>query len=231
MSPPATSKAPTRTPGHAPVHAGGGPRRWARRKDARPGELLEAALALFVDRGFAATRLEDVARRAGVSKGTLYLYYANKEELLKAVVRANLIPLIDSFAAEIQDSGAPCADQLRLFFRKWWETVGATRYAGIAKLVVAESGNFPELARFFQEEVILPVMAVLASIVRRGIELREFREIDVDASVPLWMSPLVLRAIWEHSITPCCPPNFDIPIERFLETHLRYVLCSLSTEG
>lgn len=205
-------------------------RRWARRKDARPGELLEAALDLFVDRGFAATRLEDVAQRAGVSKGTLYLYYANKEELLKAVVRANLIPLIDAFAGEIRRSEAPCAEQLRLFFRKWWETVGATRYAGIAKLVVAESGNFPELARFFQQEVILPVLVALGSIVRRGISLGEFREIDVEASVPLWMSPLVLRAIWEHSIAPCCPPDFDIPIERFLDTHLAYVLRTLSLE-
>lgn len=215
----------------APVPHSQVERRWARRKDARPGELLEAALDLFVDRGFAATRLEDVARNAGVSKGTLYLYYANKEELLKAVVRANLIPLIDAFAGEIRDSGAPCAEQLRLFFDKWWETVGATRYAGIAKLVVAESGNFPELARFFQEEVILPVMAVLGSIVRRGIALREFREVDVEASVPLWMSPLVLRAIWEHSITPCCPPGFDIPIERFLDAHLRCVLRTLSPES
>jgi len=207
------------------------PRRWSRRKDARPGELLDAALDLFVDKGFAGTRLDDVAARAGVSKGTLYLYYANKEELLKAVVRANLVPLIDAFAGEIRGSDAPCAEQLRRFFRRWWEVVGATRYAGIAKLVVAESGNFPELARFFQEEVILPVMGVLGSIVARGIERGEFRTVDVEASVPLWMSPLVLRAIWEHSITPCCPPGFDVPIDRFLDTHLRYVLRSLSDEN
>jgi AcrR family transcriptional regulator len=222
---------PSAAPPNAGAHDSAAPRRWARRKEARPGELLDAALDLFVDRGFAATRLEDVARRAGVSKGTLYLYYANKEELLKAVVRANLIPLIDAFAGEIRASSAPCAEQLRLFFDKWWETVGATRYAGIAKLVVAESGNFPELARFFQEEVILPVMAVLGSIVRRGIALGQFRDVDVEASVPLWMSPLVLRAIWEHSITPCCPPGFDVPIDRFLETHRRYVLRTLSPES
>ncbi len=207
------------------------PRRWSLLKDARPGELLDAALDLFVDKGFAGTRLDDVAARAGVSKGTLYLYYANKEELLKAVVRANLVPLIDAFAGEIRASDAPCAEQLRRFFRRWWEVVGATRYAGIAKLVVAESGNFPELARFFQEEVILPVMGVLGSIVARGIERGEFRTVDVEASVPLWMSPLVLRAIWEHSITPCCPPGFDVPIDRFLDTHLRYVLRSLSDEN
>lgn len=201
--------------------------RWERRKQARPGELLDAALELFVDKGFAATRLEDVAARAGVSKGTLYLYFADKEDLLKAVVRGNLVPLLEAFRHEIEQSEAPSTGLLTLFFRRWWSSVGATPLAGICKLVVAESGNFPELARFFQEEVILPNAMLLASILRRGIAQGEFREIDVEAAVPLWISPLVLRAIWEHSITPCCPPGFDVPIERFLDAHLRFVLRSL----
>lgn len=221
-------------PTHAAARPADGPaqaRRWVRRKDARPGELLDAALELFVDKGYAATRLEDVAARAGVSKGTLYLYYANKEELLKAVVRTNLVPLIDAFAGEIRASKAPGADQLRLFFRSWWSTIGATRLAGIAKLVVGESGNFPELARFFQIEIIRPVMSLLASIVRRGIAHGEFREVDLEASVPLWMSPFVLRAIWSHSIAPCCPADFDVPVERFLDAHLQSVLCALRPTG
>lgn len=203
------------------------PPRWERRKQARPGELLGAALELFVDKGYAATRLDDVATRAGVSKGTLYLYFANKEELLKAVVRENIVPLIEQFQHEIEHSSAPGAELLELFFRRWWECIGATRLAGIAKLVVGESGNFPELGRFFQEEVILPNAMLLASIVRRGVARGEFRSVDIEASIPLWMSPLVLRAIWEHSIATCCPPGFEVPIDRFLETHLGYVLRAL----
>ncbi|MEN9760986.1 MAG: Fatty acid metabolism regulator protein, partial [Pseudomonadota bacterium] len=126
--------------------------RWERRKERRPGELLDAALALFVERGFAATRLDDVAARAGVSKGTLYLYYASKDELFKAVVRENLVPLIENFRRDIEQSDAPGESLLRNFFEGWWSRVGATRLAGIVKLIMGEAGNFPELAQFFFEE-------------------------------------------------------------------------------
>ncbi len=202
--------------------------RWERRKDARPGELLDAALTLFVEKGFAATRLDAVAARAGVSKGTLYLYYASKEELFKAVVRQSIVPLIDAFRRDVELSRAPSTQLLHEFFHQWWTRFGATPLAGIAKLVVGESGNFPELARFFQQEVVLPSALLLASIVHRGVQAGEFREVDIEASIQLWISPLVLRAIWEHSILPCCPPGFDVPIERFLAAHLDYVLGALA---
>ncbi|MBN9459632.1 MAG: TetR/AcrR family transcriptional regulator [Burkholderiales bacterium] len=214
-------------PTTAPAPSSARAPRWERRKDARPGELLDAALELFVDKGFAATRLDAVAARAGVSKGTLYLYYASKEDLFKAVVRQSIVPLIEAFQHDVAQSSAPSATLLREFFRQWWTRFGATPLAGIAKLVVGESGNFPELARFFQQEAVLPCAMLLASIVHRGVKQGEFRPIDVEASIQLWISPMVLRAIWEHSILPCCPPGFDVPIERFLEAHLDYVLGAL----
>src|SRR6476659_1734794 len=124
--------------------------RWERRKDARPQELLEAAIDLFVERGYAATRLEDVARRAGVSKGTLYLYYENKDELFKAVVRGSIVPVIGEAEASV---------------------------SGIIKLVTAEAGNFPELASFYQEEVINRGTRATASMLERGIARGEFRTI------------------------------------------------------
>lgn len=204
------------------------PPRWERRKDARPGELLDAALDLFVEKGFAATRLDDVAARAGVSKGTLYLYYASKEDLFKAVVRQNIVPLIEAFQRDMAQSSASSAELLGEFFRQWWSSFGSTRLAGIAKLVVGEAGNFPELARFFQQEVVLPNAMVLRSIVERGTRQGEFREVDVDACIHLWMSPMVMRAIWEHSILPCCPVSLEVPIERFLAAHLDYVLGTLA---
>jgi AcrR family transcriptional regulator len=203
------------------------PPRWERRKQARPGELLDAALELFVERGFAATRLDSVASRAGVSKGTLYLYYASKDELFKAVVRQNIVPLIEAFRRDIAHSQASSAELLHDFFREWWTRFGATRLAGICKLVVSEAGNFPEIARFFEQEVVLPNALLLRSIVERGIERGEFRRVDLDAAVQLWISPLVMRTIWERSIRSCGGPAFDVPIERYLDLHLQSVLAVL----
>ena len=201
--------------------------RWERRKESRPGELLTAALDLFVERGFAAARLDDVAARAGVSKGTLYLYYSSKEDLFKAVVRQNIVPLIEEFRAAVEDSDDPASILLQRFFPGWWERFGATRLAGIAKLIIAEAGNFPEVARFFHEEVVLPNSLLLGSIVRRGIDAGDFREVDVEAAVHLWMAPVVLKAIWAHSIAPCCPGQMEIPIDRFLAAHTDCILASL----
>ncbi len=117
-------------------------KRWARRKEARPQELLAAALDLFVERGFAATRLDDVAARAGVSKGTLYLYFANKEELFKAVVRENMLPVLDEAADLIQQHEGDSATLFQDIMLGWWERVGNTKVSGITKLIMAESGKF-----------------------------------------------------------------------------------------
>jgi AcrR family transcriptional regulator len=204
------------------------PPRWERRKQARPGELLDAALHLFVERGFAATRLDQVAARAGVSKGTLYLYYASKEDLFKAVVRQNIVPLIEAFRRDIEQSRASSAQLLHDFFHEWWTRFGATPLAGICKLVVSESGSFPELVEFFQREAVLPNALLLRAIIERGIERAEFRVIDVEAAVQLWTSPLVMRAIWDRSVPPGRPPALEVPIERFLDTHLQSVLAMLS---
>ncbi len=214
------------SPSHHPARSAPPPR-WERRKEARPGELLDAALDLFVERGYAATRLDDVAARAGVSKGTLYLYYTGKEDLFKAVVRRNILPLIEAFERDVAESSARSAELLERFLRQWWSSFGATRLASIAKLVVGEAGNFPELAQFFQLEIVARNAALLGSIVERGVRQHEFRPVDVGASIHLWMAPLVLRAIWMQSILPCCPVAAEVPVERMLDAHVRHVLAAL----
>lgn len=202
--------------------------RWERRKESRHGELIDAALELFVARGYAATRLEDIAARAGVSKGTLYLYFAGKEELFKALVSETIVPLIQSFGEGIARSRAPSDELLRRFFFGWWSKVGATKLSGIAKMMVAEAHNFPDMARFFQEEVITPASQVLAAILDRGIARGEFRPVDVEVAVNLWMAPIALKAIWSHSIGPCCASELTIEPDRFLSAHLEFVLRALA---
>ncbi len=149
--------------------------RWERRKDARPAELLAAALELFVEKGYAGTRLDDVAHRAGVSKGTLYLYFENKEDLFKAVVRESVVERITETADEIERFEGTSDALLEHVVRRWWTEYGDKTAGGISKLMMAESSNFPEIARFFLEEVIEPWHALLATAIRRGIERGEFR--------------------------------------------------------
>src|SRR3954466_13788040 len=150
-----------------------------RRKEARPGELLDAALDLFVEKGFAATRAEEVAARAGVSKGTLFLYFPSKEELFKAVVRENMSGRFAEWQEEFEAFEGSTAEMVRYCMRVWWERIGATRASGITKLMISEARNFPELAAFYQQEVIRPGTDLVKRILRRGIERGEFRPVDV----------------------------------------------------
>jgi AcrR family transcriptional regulator len=201
--------------------------RWERRKDSRPSELLEAALEIFVERGYAAARLEDVAAKAGVSKGTLYLYYANKEELFKAVVRRSIAPLITETRELIEQSEDDSERLLARFLEIWWQRYGGTRLAGITKLVIGEAGNFPEMARFYNGEVVSGNHELITMILRRGVARHEFRDMDVDAVAYHVMAPLVLRSIWANSIEPCCGSAGTMEPEHFLAHHLDMLLRAL----
>src|SRR5690348_7286622 len=120
--------------------------RWRRRKEARPGEILDAALDCFAERGFAATRLEDVAARAGVTKGTMYLYFASKEDLFKAVVRGFVVPIIEHIEAAVAGPGQ-VSERIERVVAAWVEKVYGGRVGALPKLMVAEAGNFPDLAQ------------------------------------------------------------------------------------
>ncbi len=196
--------------------------RWERRKDARPSELLAAALELFVEKGYAGTRLDDVATRAGVSKGTLYLYFANKEELFKTVVRESVVARISETAGEIERFDGPSDELLEHVVRRWWTAYGATTAGGISKLMMAESNNFPEIARFFLEEVIEPWHALLGRAIQRGIERGEFREVNVAMTVQTLAASLVMLSLWKCSFGPCSERPIDATsyIDTTLDTYL-----------
>lgn len=193
-------------------------RRWSRRKEARPEEITAAALELFSERGYAATRLEDVAARAGVSKGTLYLYFANKEELFKAVLREGFISPLAEMRDTVQRYEGPTFDLVEMLVRGWWEHVGATRLSAIPKLMVAEARNFPDVARFYVDEVVRPGREAIAAIVRRGVERGEFRRVDPRIAGQLLVAPLFMVAIWGNSLAVCTADRIDpLPL---LEAHI-----------
>ena len=174
-----------------------------RRKEARPQELLDAALDLFVEKGFAATRSEEVASRAGVSKGTLYLYYPSKEELLKEVIRHNVVNQIAEGIEIVRAFEGSSAELLAYVLRLWWERVGETRASGILKLMMSEVRNFPEIAQFWIDEVTSPADRMIAEIVQRGIDSGEFRPVHVGDVVHALISPLLFLVMNKHSLGAC----------------------------
>jgi len=199
-----------------------------RRKEARPQELLDAALALFVDKGFAATRAEEVALRAGVSKGTLYLYYPSKEELFKAVVRSNLGALIAEGIELVECFDGSTGDLLRELMRIWWARFGNTPAAGIHKIVIAEVRNFPELAQFYSDEVMVPGDRLFTRCLQRGIDRGEFRPVPLHEAAHLLMAPLLFMVLCRHSFACCAiEGRVDVDPAVVLETHLDLVLRGL----
>jgi AcrR family transcriptional regulator len=199
--------------------------RWSRRKEARPAELTGAALELFVERGYAATRLEDVARRAGVSKGTLYLYFDSKEELFKAVVREGLVPALERGERMVDEHRGAAAELVHELAKGWWQLIGATSYGGIAKLMISECRNFPELGRFYHAEVINRGYGVIERAVRLGIDRGEFRRMDLDYVTRLVIAPLVLMAVWRHSFDFCDSHRLDP--DTYIEHHIDLLLNGL----
>lgn len=200
------------------------PTRHVRRKEARPGELLAAALDLFVEKGFAATRVDEVAQRAGVSKGTLFLYFASKEELFKAVVRENISGRFTEWNAEFDQFEGSTPDMLRYCLFSWWERLGSTKASGIPKLMMSEAQNFPELASFYQAEVMQPGNSLIERILQRGVARGEFRAMDITYGAYLVLAPMLFLAMWQHSLGTCCSAQVQLDPKKYLNAQLDMLL-------
>lgn len=194
-----------------------------RRKQARPGELLQAALSLFVEKGFAATRVEEVAALAGVSKGTLFLYFETKEDLLKAVIRENIANLFPAWNEEFNTFKGSSSEMLRYAMRSWWERIGNTPASGIPKLVMGEAQNFPDIANFYHAEVIEPGVALIRRILLRGIDSGEFRSIDLDQAVHTVYAPMIFLMMWKNSMG-LCSAGLQIDPVRFIDMQVDVLL-------
>ncbi len=200
--------------------------RWRRRKSARPEEILTAALEVFADRGFAATKLEDVARRAGVTKGTIYLYFENKEALFKALIRQTIVPVIAQGEELARSFTGSARDLFERLVREYWWLVGETSLVGIPKLMMAEANNFPELARFYYEEVVTRGHRLMAGVLERGIKAGEFRRVNVAVATKLAMAPVMHAVIARKAFSACMPEGFDVA--SYLDTHIDLYLHGIS---
>jgi TetR/AcrR family transcriptional regulator len=198
-----------------------------RRKEARPGELLAAALDLFAEKGFAGTRAEEVAARAGVSKGTLFLYFSSKEDLFKAVILDSVESLFQEGFTELESYTASSAELVPHFMLMWWSRYGATKASGISKLMMSEASNFPDLAQFYQEHVMLPGRELIQRVIQRGIDRGEFRPVDMEYAVFSILAPMMFLIMWKHSMSFCCPKGTTLDPEKYLSTQADIVVQGL----
>jgi AcrR family transcriptional regulator len=168
--------------------------KWRRLPEERPQQIIEAALDVFAERGLASARLEDIAKRAGVSKGTIYLYFPNKEALFREVVRQTVVATIERAEREIVHGSA--TEQLRTYLRGYWAFVRSPRFEAIYRLVLAELQNFPDLAQFYSEEVVQRSARLIGRIIQHGIDSGEFRPIDPRVAARMLQALIVSHGLW-----------------------------------
>jgi len=168
--------------------------KWRRRPEHRPQQIIEAALEVFGEQGLAHARLQDIAERAGVSKGTIYLYFPNKEELFREVIRHTAVAAIES-GEKVSANGTP-TQQLCVAMRGYWKFVRSPEFGTIHRLVLGELHQFPDLAQFYADEVVSRGLRLLGGIIRRGIDAGEFREIDPTTAARMLVALTVMNGVW-----------------------------------
>jgi TetR/AcrR family transcriptional regulator len=201
-----------------------------RRKNSRPGEIMEAALDLFVEKGFGATRLDELASRAGVSKGTIFLYFESKEDLFKAVVRENIVNHFSTWENELNIFNGSSSEMLNYAMNSIWERIGKTRASGITKLAISEAQNFPEMACFYLNEVLKPSHNFIRLVLLRGINRGDFREIDIDQIAQVVMASMIFLIMWKHSLGAYNSSANLINPEGFIKNQVSIILNGIKTE-
>ena len=207
----------------------GAPPRWRRRKAARPAEILTAALDSFVEHGYEASRLEDIARRAGCTKGTIFLYYPSKAELFKSAVREAMGPLLLAAEQTVEGHRGGARQLLEALLRQRWQAMTHTRLSGIPKLMFAEGAKFPELARFYHDEIIERGHALLTRVLELGVERGEFRALDAANIARVAIAPILLAAVWRHSFAAVV--ERQVAPEPFFETALQLLFRGIAAPG
>jgi AcrR family transcriptional regulator len=204
--------------GSAPKHQ--------RRKNARPSEIMAAALKLFSERGFAATRLEDAAEAAGVSKATIYLYFDSKADLFKAIVRDIANPRLGAVETFISQFEGSSEALLHGLYERTSILTAAPEVRAIIKIVLSEAGNFPEIAAFYRDEVALRGLKNFARIIDRGIARGEFRHCDPTATAQSVIFPIIMNALAREVFGPAP----ELAPEKFFPSHLDFVLRGLAAD-
>jgi len=199
--------------------------RWHRRKQARAPEILDAALACFAQKGFAATRLDDIAARAGITKGTIYLYFDSKQALFEALARQSIGQQLDQVKAQLAAFTGSSADLLRLVLATMGHFAMSSDRVVLPRLVLAEAANFPQLAEFWRREIIERGIGIFIGIIQRGIASGEFRKIEPQHAARLCVAPILIIVLWRTTFAQFDDQPYDY--QGLIEAHLQTLLNGL----
>ena len=196
--------------------------KFRRRKADRPGEIVDAALAVFAEKGFAAARLDEIATRAGVSKGALYLYFETKEDIFRAVVDQAIAPNIQAIRAMIASHPGPFSDLLRLFGARIAMLIETQSIGGVFKMVIGEARNFPEVARVWHDKLASHALGALTDAIRAAQARGEVRPGDPRAFAVQLIAPMLMGVLWRETFVPVGAEPFDLPalVQQHIETML-----------
>jgi AcrR family transcriptional regulator len=202
--------------------------RWQRRAEDRPREICAAALQVFAEKGFAAAKLDEIAKRAGVSKGTLYLYFKDKEQLFRAVVRNTVAPNVDNLRSGLIQTGLPFDQLVRLFLAKFVDMVSRVPVGAVAKMVISESRNFPELAKVWHDEVVSKGLGTLQALIEMAQAKGEVRDGDARLHTFSLMGPMLMGVIYRETLEPVGGEPLDLAA--LAKQHAETVLAGLLAE-
>ena len=192
---------------------------YQRRKEDRPQEITEAAFTAFAEKGYAGTRIEEVARRAGISKGLMYLYFKTKEELFKAVIRSVVVPQIDLLEREL-DAAAPSAEAyLRGPVLTFMKGIPGSRISVVIRLLIAEAPRHPDLVEFYWQNVASRGLAALQKLLDRGVAAGEFKQTAVNELPQLLIAPVITSVIWNIVFA-----ERSLDTDTLIETHMNMAL-------
>jgi AcrR family transcriptional regulator len=203
--------------------------RWTRRKEARPAEILDAALKVFAHKGFAAARMDDIAKEAGVTKGTIYLYFENKEAVFKSLVRAAVGTTLTSVTQDVKNFQGSARFLLRMVLTRVAQLLVESDRVVLPKIVISESSNFPWLAEFYRFEIIERGLELFISLLERGMAQGEFRRLPAAHVARLCVAPVLLGAIWRVTFAHLDPEPYDY--KGLVETHLDILFRGLAPDG
>ncbi|MDH3441039.1 MAG: TetR/AcrR family transcriptional regulator [Gammaproteobacteria bacterium] len=197
--------------------------RFQRRKEDRPAEITAAAMQTFSEKGYDATRVEEVAKKAGVSKGLLYLYFNTKEELFKAVVRNFVTPHLDSLVDITESSDLSAAEFIRGPFLEFAKTVPKSPARKLIRLMIAEGPKHPDLIEWYWNNVVSRGIGTLRTVIDKGVADGEFRPSALQDFPHLLVSPILFSTVF----TQLFRPHAELDTDRFLEAHIELVLNSI----